>query len=233
MDASVDAATIDANIDVVRSRIADAARRSGRDPDDITLVAVTKTVDPARIQAAADTGIRDFGENYYQEARDKLPLFGSEIRWHFIGHLQSNKAKYIAGRFDLIHSVDSLNLAAEIGKRASNRGLIQEVLIEVKLAESDAKHGVEPERTLDLAGDIAQTAGVRLRGLMGMAAFGGGSEDSRPYFARLRGLFDQLPPVNRVVLSMGMTGDFEVAIEEGATLVRIGTAIFGVRNQEL
>lgn len=217
------------NIARVRERIARAAERAGRDPATITLVAVSKTVEPAHIREALEAGIRDLGENYYQEARDKQPLFGPEARWHFIGHLQTNKAKYVAGRFFLVQSVDSEALALELGKRAQAAGTTQAVLIEVKLDPAATKFGAEPDAALELAARVAETPGLRLRGLMGMAPFGDDPEQARPHFARLRGLYGQLPAEHRQILSMGMTADFEAAIAEGATLVRIGTAIFGTR----
>ncbi len=218
------------NVARVRERIAAAASRAGRSHEEITLVAITKTVDPSRIREAVEAGVLDLGENYYQEARDKIPLFGPEIRWHFTGHLQSNKAKYVAGAFALIHSLDSLPLAQEIGRRASARNRVQSVLIEVKLDPSDTKRGIAPEETLALAEQAAGIAGVRLCGLMGMAPYVIEPGEARPYFVRLRRLFEELPVENRQVLSMGMSGDFEVAVEEGATHVRIGTAIFGLRS---
>ena len=224
-----DRSDIAANIQRIRERIAESARRAGREPSDITLVAVSKTVDPGRIREAVDAGIRNLGENYYQEARDKLPLFDPGIRWHFIGHLQTNKAKYVTGRFAMIQSVDSLGLAEDIGKRAAAAGVEQAVLIEVKLDESATKFGFPPESALDLAAQIGPIPGIKLQGFMGMAPFSSVPEHSRPFFARLRELFDRLPPNQRTILSMGMTVDFEVAIEEGSTMVRTGTGIFGAR----
>jgi pyridoxal phosphate enzyme (YggS family) len=218
------------NIARVRERIARAAERAGRDPAAITLVAVSKTVPPERVREAVAAGIRDLGENYYQEARDKLPLFGPEVRWHFIGHLQTNKAKYIAGRFALVHSIDSDELARELGKRALAAGGEQPVLVEVKLDPEAAKFGVEPDAAPDLVSRVAEIPGLRLQGLMGMAPFVDDPDRTRPYFAQLRGLFELLPIEHRQILSMGMTSDFEIAIEEGATMVRIGTAIFGQRR---
>lgn len=221
------------NIAHVRERIACASERAGRRAEEIILVAATKRVEPARIQEAVDAGIRDFGENYYQEARQKLPLFGPEVRWHFIGHLQKNKAKYVMGRFVLIQSVDSEALARELGKRAAAIGITQDVLIEVKIDPFSAeKQGVEPEGTLELAGVVAAIPGIRLCGLMGMAPVVADPREAAPYFRRLRGLFEQLPGTYRRILSMGMTADFEVAIAEGSTMVRVGTAIFGRRQEE-
>lgn len=226
-------ADIAGNIARVRERIALAAERAGRSAEAITLVAVTKTVAPTRIAEAAAVGVRDFGENYVQEALAKIgspPLDRPDLRWHFIGHLQRNKVREVLGRFTLLQSVDSVALAAEIGRRAQRIGQTADLLLEVKLdAAAEAKFGFLPEATLEAAAQVGQMAGVQLRGLMGMAPFASDPEQARPHFRRLRTLFEQLPPAERQILSMGMTGDFEVAVEEGATLVRIGTAIFGKR----
>lgn len=221
------------NIARVRERIAQAAGRAGRRPESVTLIAVTKTVTPDRIAEAYAAGIRDFGENYVQEALTKRgmpPLDGQDICWHFIGHLQSNKVKDVVGRFALVQSVDSLSLASEIGRRARKVGLTADILLEVKLDAVEAKFGFAPETTLEAAAQIVGLDGVRLCGLMGMAPFGDDPEQARPHFRRLYGLFRQLPPETHQTLSMGMTGDFEVAVEEGATHVRIGTALFGKRH---
>ena len=218
-----------ANLERVRERIAAAAVRAGRSPADVTLVAVTKTVDVDRMREALDAGATDFGESYVQEVRDKLAQFPPSLRWHFIGHLQSNKARYVAGRFVLIHSVDSVPLAREIGKRALALGQPQPILLEVKLDPADTKFGIHLDACLDVAAEVTRVEGIDLRGFMGMAPYGTEPELARPYFQALRARFEQLPPTHRKALSMGMTGDFEVAIEEGATHVRIGTAIFGPR----
>ena len=228
----MDADEIAQNVTAIRSRIAQACARSGRDPSLITLVAVTKTVDLPRLRTAYRGGLRDFGENYVQEALTKVgdpDLSDSAIRWHFIGHLQRNKVRDIVGRFALIHSVDSLALALEIGRRAELSGKTVEILLEVKLDPITTKFGIAPEQTLATAQAVLNIPGVRLRGLMGMAPFGAIPEAARPAFRTLRTLFDQLPPEACQVLSMGMSSDFEVAIEEGATMVRIGTALFGRR----
>jgi pyridoxal phosphate enzyme (YggS family) len=221
---------ISARVLELRERMGAAALRCGRHSDEITLVAVTKRVDSVRIMQAREAGIADFGENYYQEAREKLGIFGPEVRWHFIGHLQSNKAKHIAGRFETIQSVDSLELAKEIGKRALHAGKRQKALIEVKLDPGDTKFGILPEDTLTFALQAAEIDGIDLQGLMGMPPFEAAGELARPYFAGLRRLFDALPPQYRRILSMGMTSDFETAIEEGSTMIRVGTAIFGPRR---
>jgi hypothetical protein len=221
----------------VRERIAAASERAGREPGGVRLVAATKTIQPTRIREAIAAGISDFGENYVQEARDKAPavVAGSasaavSVRWHMIGHLQSNKAKYAVDIFSLIHSVDTYQLAQELGKLALKKGKSQEILIEVNLAGTPERAGVAPEAALALAERVAGQPGLSLMGLMGMAPFSDDAEDARPHFRALRALWDRLPEPHRRVLSMGMSGDFEVAIEEGSTLVRIGTALFGQRG---
>jgi pyridoxal phosphate enzyme (YggS family) len=218
------------NVAVVRERIARACERVGRKPQEVTLIAVSKTVDIARIEQAIAAGIEHFGENYYQEAREKIPLIQAPVRWHFIGHLQKNKARGVVPLFDWIHTVDDEELAQEIDRRARMAGKRQRVLIEVNIAREPQKYGVSPEEALSLAEHIARLPNVQLEGLMGMAPLVENPEQARPYFARLRHLFEKLPAAYRVHLSMGMSQDYEVAIEEGATMVRIGTAIFGART---
>jgi pyridoxal phosphate enzyme (YggS family) len=225
-------AQIALNIARVRERIAQAASRSGREADSITLLAVTKTIAPERIIEAYAEGLRNFGENYVQEALAKMdvPLMKrQDMRWHFIGHLQRNKVRDVVGRFTLIQSVDSLALAQEIGKRSQQIGSVADLLLEVKLDPAAAKFGIAPAAVLDTADAVRQIAGIRLCGLMGMAPFASDPEAARPSFRQLYLLFRQLPVEAQQTLSMGMTGDFEIAIEEGTTLVRIGTAIFGPR----
>ena len=221
------------NIAHVRELIARAAARRGRSAENVTLIAVTKAVPAARIAEAYAAGVRDFGESYVQEARDKIglpPLDFPDVRWHFIGHLQSNKAREVVERFALLHSVDSVALAKEVGRRAQRIGRSADILLEVKLDPADAKFGFLPETLPEAAAQIGSLVGVRLCGLMGMAPFASDPEAARPFFQTLQTHFRQLPPEAQQTLSMGMTGDFEVAIEEGATHVRIGTAIFGRRT---
>ncbi len=213
----------------VRERIARAAETAGSDLADITLIAVSKTVEPDRIRQAVAAGIDDLGENYYQEARGKIAALGPDIRWHFIGHLQTNKAKYIPGVFHLLHSVDSVELATELDNRARQKEILQKVLIEVKLDPSATKNGVEPANMPALADVVMSCPNLRLMGLMGMAPVVERQDQTRPHFAALRNLSQRLPLNNRTVLSMGMTADFEAAVLEGSTLVRIGSAIFGQR----
>jgi pyridoxal phosphate enzyme (YggS family) len=219
----------------VRGRIATAALDCGRQPADVRLVAVSKTVPLQRLLKAIDLGLTVFGENYVQEARDKFnALYAHPLSWHFIGHLQSNKAKYVVKIFDLIHSVDSLKLSKEIDKQAGKIGKVQRVLVQVNIAEEATKSGVLLKDTTRLVTEMGQLNHLEVKGLMTLPPYFNAPEKVRPYFKALRQLGDQLralqiPGVAMDELSMGMTGDFEVAIQEGATLVRIGTAIFGER----
>jgi len=218
------------NLKALNQRIAAAAGRSGRRPDEITLVAVTKTVGASQIRKALAAGVTDIGENYVQEAIDKYLQIGAGPRWHMIGHLQRNKAKHAVGVFDLVQAVDSLELAEELGKRALTVGKTMDILIEINVSGEESKFGIKPAQALSLASRIAQVEGVRVQGLMSMAPFMDNAEETRPYCAALKALWDRLPDEQRRFLSMGMTQDFEVAIEEGANMVRVGTAIFGPRR---
>ena len=221
---------IDANIARVRARIAEAALRGGRRPESVQLVAVTKTVGPERIRQAAACGLRVFGENRVQEARAKV----SEVQgvsWHLIGSLQRNKIKEALRLFEVIHSVDSVGLAEELSRRSMERGTRRaEVLLQVNISQEPQKHGVAPEEAERVVGAVLELQGLRLRGLMGMAPLVETPEAARPSFRRLRELRDRLgeafPEAGVCELSMGMTDDFEVAIEEGATIVRVGRALF-------
>ena len=218
------------NLARVRERIAAAASQAGRDPDEIRLVAVTKRQTVEAIQAALASGVTDIGENYVQEAQmkwEQAPFSQDELpRRHLIGHLQGNKAKQAVILFDVIQSVDSLKLAQALARQAQTVGKTQGVLLQVHLGDEQTKTGLEPVSVLAVAAEAAALPGLNVQGLMGIAPAAG---DPRPHFALLRQLFEQLPPANRSTLSMGMTGDFEAAIAEGATMVRIGTAIFGPR----
>ncbi len=223
-------ADIGANVARVRARIAEAAARRSRRPEDVTLVAVTKTVTPERIREAMACGLRVFGENRVQEARDKIPAIAG-ASWHLVGSLQRNKVKEALRLFEMIHSVDGLPLAEEISRRALQApGHPVDVLIEVNISGEPQKHGVSPEDTAALVSGAVRLAGIRLRGLMGMAPAVPRPEDARPFFRSLRELRDrvrgEMPDVALDELSMGMTDDFEVAIEEGSTMVRIGRALF-------
>ncbi len=220
----------------ITERIAEAAQQSGRDAADIRLVAVSKTMPVAFLLEAVDCGVTLFGENYIQEAREKFnTLYTQPVSWHFIGHLQSNKAKYAVKIFDLIHSVDSLKLAREIDKQAAKINKTQDVLVQVNVAEETSKSGVAVDAATALITEISHFKHITVKGLMTMPPYFNSPEKVRPYFAALRYLRDQIqalaiPGVRMSELSMGMTGDFEAAIQEGATLVRIGTAIFGERR---
>lgn len=223
------------NLQRVVEQIEAAARGCGRDPESVRLVAVSKTVPSERVREAVAAGVTTLGENYVQEARDKIEaLSDCAVSWHFIGHLQSNKAKYAVKLFDLIHSVGSVKLAAEIDKRAAAIGKTQAVLVQVNIAEEETKSGVSMEQSTALVREIGAMAHLEVRGLMTMPPFFNQPERVRPYFRALRRLRDRMQQMHMAgvgldELSMGMTGDFQVAIEEGATLVRIGTAIFGER----
>jgi len=219
----------------VKNRIEKAARSSGRDPETIRLVAVSKTVPANRVKQAIQAGATILGENYVQEARTKFnELATYPVSWHFIGHLQSNKAKYAVRLFDLIHSVDTLKLARELDKQSHKINKIQEVLIQVNISKEASKSGVDVKGIHNLLKDINLLENLSVKGLMTMPPYFNAPEKVRPYFSALRDLRDRLEQqgllnVSLSELSMGMTGDFEAAIQEGATLVRIGTAIFGKR----
>ncbi len=219
----------------LKDRINKTALTCGRDPESIHLVAVSKTISANRIREAIKAGVTTLGENYVQEARNKFNVLGTlPVSWHFIGHLQSNKAKYAVRLFDLIHSVDSLKLAHELNRQASKVNKIQDILIQINISKEPSKSGSDIQNAANLIKDIVLLENVSVKGLMAMPPFFNNPEKARPYFTALRDLRDQiqnvLPEVVLNELSMGMTGDFEVAIEEGATLVRIGTAIFGERT---
>lgn len=238
-------AELAARIEHVESRIVSAAERAGRDPADVKLVAVTKTVPAHIVRAAWDLGVRDFGENRVQEAIEKIPLvFPDEpgapdapprAAWHMIGHLQRNKVKFVVPLFALIHSVDSLRLAREIDQRAGSAERRMPVLLEVNVAEEESKFGFSVDGLMAELPAIAELPHVAVQGLMTVAPLTPDAELVRPYFRQLRQLRatlrDRFPAMTWQHLSMGMTDDFEVAIEEGATLVRVGRAIFGERQE--
>ncbi len=213
-------------------RIDKAARRVGRDPKEIRLVAVSKTVETARIQDAIEAGVSILGENYVQEAQKKIEAIGRPVAWHFIGHLQSNKAKYAVRLFDMIHSLDSFPLAEEINRRAEKEGCSIKVMIEVNLSGEPTKFGMEEVRVLGLVKRILDLDHLSLEGLMTMPPYFDSPEMSRPYYIQLRELKEKIIKEGILMkeLSMGMSNDFEIAIEEGATYVRVGTAIFGPRK---
>jgi len=230
--------TIAANIAVINERIARAAARAGSDPESIRLMAVSKTVEPERIRMALEAGITLLGENYVQEAREKIPSIGRATQWHMIGHLQTNKVKYVVNLFDWVHSVDRPELAQELNKRALQNDRRLNVLIEVNVSGEASKSGIAPQQAAGLARLISTLPGLNLQGLMTMPPYPDNPEDSRPYFVALRNLRDKIrkaaiPGISMDELSMGMTDDFEIAIEEGATIVRVGRAIFGERIKKV
>jgi pyridoxal phosphate enzyme (YggS family) len=220
----------------IRERMLRACERCGRDPAGVRLVAVSKTVEPERIRQALACGVTLLGENYIQEAREKIPnIDNSGISWHYIGHLQTNKAKYAAALFDMVHSLDSLPLAQALDREAGKRGRVLQVLVQVNVSGEQSKSGSEPDDVPGLIAAAASLQHLRVQGLMTMPPLSDAPELSRPYFSALRRLRDdvvrQLPGCGGLPdLSMGMSADFEAAIEEGATLVRVGTLLFGMRS---
>ncbi len=227
--------TISERLAVIRERIEQACNRCGRDPAQVRLVAVSKKKPAAAIEQAWQAGQRLFGESYVQELTEKAPRVTAPVEWHFIGGLQSNKVKYLRGRVSLIHSVDRLSLAREISRQWQKDGGVADILLQVNLAREASKRGATEDEVLELAPRIAELPGVRIRGLMTLPPYEENPEEVRPYFRRLRQLAEQmaslgLPGAAMRELSMGMSHDFEVAIEEGATLIRVGTAIFGARD---
>ena len=224
------------NIAVVRKNIELACERAGRNPEEVTLIAVSKTKPLSDIEEViATTDTRDFGENKVQEMVDKYEKVSTPVNWHLIGHLQTNKVKYIVDKACLIHSVDSFNLAKTIEKEAVKRNVTANILIEVNVAEEETKFGVRCEEVLPLIEQIKDLPHVKVKGLMTIAPFVENPEDNRVYFRTLRDLSLDIASKNidMSVLSMGMTNDYVVAVEEGATLVRVGTGIFGARNYNL
>ena len=223
------------NIHHIREKIAEAARRSGRPVSAIRLMAVTKTVDDVRIAEAIRAGVGLIGENYVQEAKRKIEQMGKAGEWHLIGPLQTNKAKYAVRLFDMIHSLDRRELAVELDRRARAEGLVMPVLVEVNVSGEETKSGVPLDEAAALVRAVAPLENLSIRGLMTMPPWFDDPEEARPYFRRLRELRDRIaaegiPRVEMRELSMGMTGDYSVAVEEGATIVRIGRGIFGERE---
>ena len=226
------------NYRYVLKKVEEACARSGRDPKDVTLIAVSKTKPIEMIEEAMEAGARVFGENKVQELCDKYEQLPKDLHWHLIGHLQRNKVKYIVDKAELIHSVDSLKLAEEISKEALKKNVEVNILIEVNVAEEESKFGVSVEETPDLVEQIAKLPGIHIQGLMTIAPYTEDPEENRPVFRTLKKLAVDIKKKNidnvcMDVLSMGMTGDYQVAVEEGATLVRVGTGIFGERNYEV
>ncbi len=226
--------SIKENVARVRETMEKAIRRAGRSPERVRLVAVSKTVDVERVSEAIDAGITILGENYVQEAREKIEAIGRGVSWHFVGHLQTNKAKYAVKLFDMVHSVDSLKLAEELNGKAGQVDRKLDVLAEVNLSGEASKWGVEEGDVISLIHGICGLANLSFRGLMTMPPYFDDPEKSRPYYAHLRMLAERISQTGKssspLELSMGMSNDFSVAIEEGATLVRVGMAIFGPRR---
>lgn len=223
------------NLKQTQNNIAEAAKKSGRTSDDILLVAVSKTKPLSALQEAYNAGIRDFGENKVQELCDKYDQLPKDIRWHMIGHLQRNKVKYIVDKVALIHSVDSLRLAETIEHEAAKHNVTVPVLIEVNVAQEESKFGLKTEEVLSLVESVAAFPHIHIEGLMTIAPYVEDPEENRGIFRQLKKLSVDIAAkninnVNMSVLSMGMTGDYQVAVQEGATMVRVGTGIFGERN---
>jgi pyridoxal phosphate enzyme (YggS family) len=222
------------NLKMIQQRIRVACDRCDRVPNSVTLLAVSKTHPPETVKTATDCGLVFFGENKIQEAKAKIPLCPGKLRWHFIGHLQSNKIREAVGLFEMIQSVDSLNLAREISKRAEQAAKQMPVLLEVNVAGEASKFGYKPEKLLAELKELNSLPRLTVQGLMAVPPFAMEPEKSRPHFCRLRELksrCEQILGAPLPHLSMGMSGDFEIAIEEGATIVRIGTALFGPRTK--
>lgn len=226
---------ISENLSLVRENIKKACVKSNRDEKEVTLIAVSKTKPVEMLEEAYREGCRDFGENKVQEIMDKYEKMPGDIRWHMIGHLQRNKVKYLIGKVYLIHSVDSLRLAEEISKEACKQNVTMNILVEVNVAGEESKFGTTNEEAVELVKSIAGLPGISVKGLMTIAPYVDCPEENRQYFVKLRQLSvdimkKNIDNISMDILSMGMTGDYQVAIEEGATYVRVGTGIFGERN---
>ena len=223
------------NLAQVQKNINESCNKINRDPNEVTLIAVSKTKPVEMLKEAYDAGARVFGENKVQEIVDKYDQMPSDVKWHMIGHLQRNKVKYIVGQVALIHSVDSYRLAEEINIQAKKKNIIVPILVEVNIAHEESKFGISEEDAIQLVEEIAELENVRIKGLMTIAPYVENAEDNRLYFRKIKDLSvdiaaKNIDNVSMEILSMGMTGDYEVAIEEGATMVRVGTGIFGARN---
>lgn len=223
------------NLEQVRKNIDEAYRMAGRDPKEVTLIAVSKTKPVSMLKEAYDAGARCFGENKVQEIMDKHPQLPEDIQWHMIGHLQRNKVKYIVDKVSMIHSVDSLRLAQTIEQEAAKHNVCVPVLLEVNVAQEESKFGLKMDEVLPLIETIADFPHIKVQGLMTIAPYVENAEDNRDFFRQLKKLSVDIEAknINNVsmsVLSMGMTGDYQVAVQEGATMVRVGTGIFGERN---
>lgn len=226
---------IKTNIDNIKYNIEEAAKKSGRSLNDILLLAVTKTVDIERIKVAVDCGLKDLGENRVQELVQKYEILNSDCNWHLIGHLQTNKIKYIIDKVKLIHSVDSENLALEINNQAKKNNKIVDILVEINIADEATKFGIKPEDTEEIIIKLSNLSNINIKGIMTVAPLVNNAEDNRKYFEKLYKLFvdikaKRIDNIDMKYLSMGMTNDYQIAVEEGANIVRIGTGIFGKRN---
>lgn len=226
------------NLEQVRKNIEKACEHAGRDVNEVTLIAVSKTKPVSMLEEAYDAGSRDFGENKVQEIMDKYEMLPRDIRWHMIGHLQRNKVKYIVDKVCLIHSVDSLRLAAEISSQAEKKQAEVDILVEINIAQEESKFGISREEAINLVEEISKLPHIHVKGLMTIAPFVENPEDNRKYFKQIKELSvditqKNIDNVSMGILSMGMTGDYMVAIEEGATMVRVGTGIFGERNYNI
>lgn len=223
------------NFETVEKNVANACARAGRDRSEVTLIAVSKTKPVEMLREVYDAGARDFGENKVQEICEKYDKLPSDIKWHMIGHLQRNKVKQVIDKVTLIHSVDSYRLAQEISVQAQKKGLSIPILIEVNIAGEESKFGISADDTIQLVEEIAALPNLKIQGLMTIAPYVVNPEENRLYFRQIKQLSvdiknKNIDNVSMDILSMGMTGDYEVAIEEGATMVRVGTGIFGARN---
>ena len=223
------------NLEQVREKIKSACQRAGRSEQEVTLIAVSKTKPISMIEEAYQAGMREFGENKPQELRDKAKLMNEPVHWHMIGTLQSNKIKYVAGTACMIHSVDSVNLAEAIEKEAAKKNIVMDILLEVNVAEEETKHGFSITELFPAILELAILPHIRIRGLMTVAPYTENAEENRIYFRKMKELLVDINAKNidnvcMDTLSMGMSSDFEVAIEEGATMVRVGTGIFGERD---
>ena len=226
------------NYDLVMNNIKKACKKAGRASEDVTLIAVSKTKPVTMLQEIYDHGCRDFGENKVQELVDKYEVLPKDIKWHMIGHLQRNKVKYIVDKVYLIHSVDSLRLAEEISKEALKKNVEVNILVEVNVANEETKFGTTSQEAIELVDKISKLPGIHIKGLMTIAPYVEDSEENRQYFAQLKQLSvdiitKNIDNVSMDILSMGMSGDYEVAVEEGATYVRVGTGIFGERDYSI
>ena len=226
------------NIKQVEENIIKSCEKVGRDPKEVTLIAVSKTKPYTAIEEALPSGVLDYGENKVQELTEKYEILPKDIRWHMIGHVQRNKVKYLVGKVELIHSVDSLRLANQIETEFAKKNEIANILIEVNMANEESKFGITSETTEQLVREISKLEHVRIKGLMTIAPYTDNPETNREYFRNMKKLSvditeKNIDNVSMNVLSMGMTGDYQVAIEEGATMIRVGTGIFGERNYNI